>query len=278
MPDTYLETSLLGKPTEYGGAHDAGVLYAVPRAPMRAELGILGTLPFLGADIWNAYELSWLNMRGKPQVALAKIIFPADSPALIESKSLKLYLNGYSQTAMQDMSVVKNRIAADLSRVAGARVDVYLQTPEEVAGQSLTEMAGLLLDRLDIDVEVGQVGKEILQVDASAPQVEETLVSRLLKSNCPVTGQPDWASVQIYYLGAPIDQASLLRYLVGFRTHNAFHEQCAEQIFIDIQHACRPTKLSVYARYTRRGGLDINPWRSNFNATTLPSNLRHPRQ
>ncbi len=278
MPDTHLETSLLGKPTEYGGAHDAGVLYAVPRAPMRAELGILGTLPFLGADIWNAYELSWLNMRGKPQVALAKIIFPADSPALIESKSLKLYLNGYSQTAMQDMSVVKNRIAADLSRVAGARVDVYLQTPEEVAGQSLTEMAGLLLDRLDIDVEVGQVGKEILQVDASAPQVEETLVSRLLKSNCPVTGQPDWASVQIYYLGAPIDQASLLRYLVGFRTHNAFHEQCAEQIFIDIQHACRPTKLSVYARYTRRGGLDINPWRSNFNATTLPSNLRHPRQ
>ncbi len=278
MPDTHLETSLLGKPTEYDGAHDAGVLYAVPRAPMRAELGILGTLPFLGADIWNAYELSWLNMRGKPQVALAKIIFPADSPALIESKSLKLYLNGYSQTAMQDMSVVKNRIAADLSRVAGARVDVYLQTPEEVAGQSLTEMAGLLLDRLDIDVEVGQVGKEILQVDASAPQVEETLVSRLLKSNCPVTGQPDWASVQIYYLGAPIDQASLLRYLVGFRTHNAFHEQCAEQIFIDIQHACRPTKLSVYARYTRRGGLDINPWRSNFNATTLPSNLRHPRQ
>jgi 7-cyano-7-deazaguanine reductase len=278
MPDTHLETSLLGKPTEYSHLHGAEVLYAIPRAPMRAALGISGTLPFLGADIWNAYELSWLNLRGKPQVALAKIIFPADSPALIESKSLKLYLNGYSQTAMQDMNAVKNRIAADLSQVAGARVDVHLQTPEEVDGQRLTEMTGLLLDRLDIDVEVGPVGKEILQVDAGAPQVEQTLVSRLLKSNCPVTGQPDWASIQIYYLGAPIDQSTLLRYLVGFRTHNAFHEQCVEQIFVDIQNVCRPTKLSVYARYTRRGGLDINPWRSNFNATTLPSNSRHPRQ
>lgn len=277
-PDADIGASFLGKPTNYQVPHDVSILYAIPRIPLRVELGIGVNLPFLGADIWNAYELSWLNLHGKPQVALAKLVFPADSPSLIESKSLKIYLNSYSQCAMVDMAAVRNKIMTDLSAVAGAHVVVQLQTPEELTGQALMEMSGLLLDRLDIDVNTSRLENTVLHANRLAPHIEQTLVSRLLKSNCPVTGQPDWASVQVHYVGAPIDQEDLLRYLIGFRHHNAFHEQCVEKIFTDIQTACRPLKLSVYARYTRRGGIDINPWRSNFNAMALPDNIRHPRQ
>ncbi len=140
------------------------------------------------------------------------------------------------------------------------------------------ELDGLLLDRLDIEVDRYEPAPELLKVNAEEAPAEETLVSHLLKSNCLVTNQPDWASVQIHYVGQPIDQEGLLKYLIGFRTHQEFHEQCVERIFMDILRQCQPTKLLVTARYTRRGGIDINPWRSNFSLTRMPSNARNARQ
>lgn len=277
MHDGGLSGAPLGKSVAYAAQYDPGLLYAVERAPLRAQLGLGAALPFIGADIWNAYELSWLNARGKPQVALARLVFPAESSHLIESKSLKLYLNAFSETRCADAEDVRQRIAADLSQAAGVSVTVLLQSPDELEGQPLMELSGLLLDRLDVACDLREPDAQVLVSESGAEPVEQTLVTRLFRSNCPVTGQPDWASVQVYYFGAPIDQAGLLRYLVGFRNHNAFHEQCVEQIFCDILRRCRPQRLAVYARYTRRGGLDINPWRSNFSAV-LPENRRHPRQ
>ena len=269
---------LLGQAVDYAASRDAGILFALARAPLRAEIGVGVALPFLGADVWNAYELSWLNMRGKPELALATLIFPAESPFMIESKSLKLYLNAYSQKNMPDMEAVRQQIAADLSRVAGAAVQVRMRHLASLEGEAMAELPGLLLDRLDVQIHPDDNGVGLLKTVTSEPPIEQTLVSRLLKSNCPVTGQPDWASVQIHYHGSPIEEAGLLRYLIGYRQHQAFHEQCVEQIFMDILHACQPMRLSVYARYTRRGGLDINPWRSNFSTAGLPGNIRHPRQ
>jgi 7-cyano-7-deazaguanine reductase len=269
---------LLGQAVDYAANRDASILFALARAPLRAEIGVGVALPFLGADVWNAYELSWLNMRGKPELALATLIFPAESSFMIESKSLKLYLNAYSQKNMPDIETVRQQIAADLSRVAGAAVQVRMRHPASLEGEAMTELPGLLLDRLDVQIHPDDNGVELLKTVTGEPPIEQTLVSRLLKSNCPVTGQPDWASVQIHYHGSPIDEAGLLRYLIGYRQHQAFHEQCVEQIFMDILHACQPMRLSVYARYTRRGGLDINPWRSNFSTAGLPDNIRHPRQ
>ncbi len=277
MHDDGLSDAPLGKAVTYAVQYDPGLLYAVERAPLRAQLGLGASLPFIGADIWNAYELSWLNARGKPQVALARLVFPAESSHLVESKSLKLYLNAFSETRCTDAEEVRQRIAADLSQAAGASVAVQLQSPDELEGQPLTELGGLLLDRLDVACDLRVPDAQVLISESGAEPVEQTLVTRLFRSNCPVTGQPDWASVQVYYSGAPIDQAGLLRYLVGYRNHNAFHEQCVEQIFCDILRRCRPQRLSVYARYTRRGGLDINPWRCNFSRG-LPENLRHARQ
>lgn len=270
--------SLLGQQVDYALDHDASILFPVARGPLRAELGVAEPLPFMGADVWNAYELSWLNPRGKPELALAVFVFPAESPFLVESKSFKLYLNGYSQRIMADAEAVRQQIAADVSRVAGSTVQVRLRRPEDVAGETLTELPGLLLDRLDVDIEPNASGADLLQTESNSPPIEQTLVTRLFRSNCPVTGQPDWASVQIHYHGTPIKEASLLRYLIGYRQQQAFHEQCVEQIFMDVLRVCRPLRLSVYARYTRRGGLDINPWRSNFSVSGFPANVRHPRQ
>ena len=270
--------SPLGKTSAYVSEYEPGLLFPIARKEKRDELNLSGTMPFFGVDIWNAYELSWLNLRGKPQVALATITAPADSPNIIESKSFKLYLNSFNQTRLAGPDAVLELLCADLSAGFGAPVQVSLSLPPQFEALRFGQLEGVLLDRLDIEINQYQPDPSILFADNASATVEETLVSHLLKSNCLVTGQPDWGSVQIHYVGQPIDQESLLRYLIGFRQHNEFHEQCVERIFVDILRQCRPQKLAVYARYTRRGGLDINPWRSNFSSASKPSNLRLARQ
>lgn len=274
------EHSLLGKPATYQSEYDASLLFPISRAGKRAEIGIsgTGTLPFFGMDIWNAYEVSWLNLRGKPQVAIASIYVPADSPNIVESKSFKLYLNSFNQTRLAGTDALISLLQADLSAGFGAPVQVVLTTADQFGQLRLQELDGVLLDRLDIEVSSYSPNPYLLKADQQAAPVEETLLSHLLKSNCLVTGQPDWGSVQIRYVGPAINQESLLHYLIGFRDHNEFHEQCVERIFTDIMQHCKPQKLSVYARYTRRGGLDINPWRSNFSTGQKPSNARNARQ
>jgi len=272
------EQSALGKTSAYVTDYDASLLFAIPRAEKRAEIGITATLPFFGLDIWNAYEVSWLNLRGKPQIALATFLVPADSPNIIESKSFKLYLNSFNQTRLADSAALLALLKQDISSGFGAAVQVKLTLPDDFSTLKMAELDGLSLDRLDIEVDSYTPNPSLLTCAADAPPVEEKLVSNLLKSNCLVTGQPDWGSVQIHYVGAAINQEGLLKYLIGFRNHNEFHEQCVERIFVDILQHCKPQKLSVYARYTRRGGLDINPWRSNFSSNQFPSNLRNVRQ
>ena len=278
--------SPLGQPTEYRATYAPELLYPIPRQLKRDELGIAaGSLPFVGEDIWNAYEVSWLNMKGKPLVALATFRVPADSPNLIESKSFKLYLNSFNQTAFADSATVQATLARDLSAAAGAAVLVKIEKfsgrPQHpgclLGGQaSFGFPAGILLDDLDITCDLYQPAPELLCA-VNGPIVEETLYSHLLKSNCLVTGQPDWAMVVIRYRGRPIERTGLLRYIVSFRNHNEFHEQCVERIFSDITRQCAPEELSVYARYTRRGGLDINPFRSSTESTA-PDNMREIRQ
>lgn len=272
------EASPLGKQTAYQAEYTPSLLFPIPRQQKRDEIGIVGTLPFFGVDIWNAYELSWLNLRGKPQVAIATFTVPADSPNIIESKSFKLYLNSFNQTRIATPEALSDLLRTDLSAGFGASVQVKLLMPDGFPALQMGELEGLLLDRLDIEVSAYTPNAALLQANHEEAIVEETLVSHLLKSNCLVTGQPDWASVQIHYVGAQIDQERLLQYLIGFRNHNEFHEQCVERIFMDILRQCHPQKLSVYARYTRRGGLDINPWRSNFTTGQRPANLRNGRQ
>ena len=272
------EHSPLGKTSAYRTDYAPELLFPIPRQAKRDELGLRGTLPFFGVDIWNGYELSWLNMRGKPQVAVARFTIPADSPNLIESKSFKLYLNSFNQTKLAGPDALKMLLQQDLSAAAGASVHVTLTMQEDFAKLEMGELEGQLLDRLDIDVDDYSPQPQTLKANFDELPVEETLVSHLLKSNCLVTGQPDWGSVQISYYGPQIDQESLLKYLIGFREHNEFHEQCVERIFTDILRQCKPQHLTVYARYTRRGGLDINPWRTNFSSAQRPSNLRNARQ
>lgn len=270
--------SPLGKASTYRDTYDPGLLFPIPRLDKRAEIGVSGTLPFFGMDLWNAYEVSWLNLRGKPQVAIATLMVPADSPNIIESKSMKLYFNSFNQSRVGGPDALVELLRADLTAAVGANVQVKLTLAEDFSQLKMGEFDGLLLDRLDIDVDRYEPDPSLLQSNRDESPVEETLVSHLLKSNCLVTGQPDWGSVQIRYVGSPIDQAGLLKYLIGFRTHQEFHEQCVERIFMDVLRECAPTKLFVYARYTRRGGIDINPWRSNYSLATMPSNLRQARQ
>ncbi|MGK5069975.1 NADPH-dependent 7-cyano-7-deazaguanine reductase QueF [Janthinobacterium sp. RT4P48] len=272
------EQSPLGKSSAYRSDYAPELLFLIPRQGKRDELELRGTLPFFGLDIWNAYELSWLNQRGKPQVAIAKVSAPADSPNIIESKSFKLYLNSFNQTKLDSPEALLALLKQDLSNGFGAPVQVELTLQEDFGKLKMGEFDGVLLDRLDLEITQYTPSPLLLKAALDEAPVEEKLVSHLLKSNCLVTGQPDWGSVQIEYAGPQIDQESLLRYLIGFREHNEFHEQCVERIFVDILRQCKPQKLSVYARYTRRGGLDINPWRSNFSTGSMPGNLRNARQ
>ena len=271
------DQSPLGKTSAYQTQYAPELLFPIARQQKRDELQITGALPFFGVDIWNGYELSWLNMRGKPQVAIATFMVPADSPNIIESKSFKLYLNSFNQTRLANQDALVELLREDVSAAAGAPVSVTVTMQEDFGRLKMGELDGLLLDRLDIEVDNYSPSPSLLKVTRGQPPVEETLVSHLLKSNCLVTGQPDWGTVQIHYIGDRIDQEGLLRYLIGFREHNEFHEQCVERIFVDIMRQCAPQKLAVYARYTRRGGLDINPWRANFS-TSRPPNLRNARQ
>ncbi len=270
----------LGQATQYPDQYDPSLLFPIPRAENRAKLGFKDSqaLPFVGVDIWNAFELSWLNKKGKPQIALAEFQIPADSPNMIESKSFKLYLNSLNNTHFEDEHQLRELIIKDLSAVAGSKITTRIQATEAVAKKGMQEMSGVLLDRLDIEVDPNlPADPNLLGVNESFGPIEQCLVSHLLKSNCPVTGQPDWASVQIRYQGRPILEEGLLRYLIGFRQLGEFHEHCVETIFTDIKRQCKPEKLSVYARYTRRGGLDINPFRTDYNSP-WPDNIRHARQ
>ncbi|MDT8441591.1 MAG: NADPH-dependent 7-cyano-7-deazaguanine reductase QueF [Desulfuromonadales bacterium] len=267
----------LGKPTVYAVDYDPTLLCPVRRQLKRDELGLREPLPFHGVDIWNAYELSWLTPAGKPVVAMGEFRFPANSPYLIESKSLKLYLNSLNQTRFPDAEAVRALLSRDLGGAAGAPVDVRLIASREFARQQLATLPGRCIDDLPLAIDRYDLHPEFL-VGAGDPlqPVELTLHSHLLKSNCLVTRQPDWASVMIRYRGGRIDEEQLLRYLISFRQHNEFHEQCVERIFHDLLRYCRPERLTVYARYTRRGGLDINPFRSNCAAEV--ANLRLARQ
>lgn len=267
----------LGREVAYPSHYDAGLLFPIARTLGRSEIGIDGdapSLPFVGHDRWHAYELSWLDARGKPVVATATLSVPAASPMLIESKSLKLYLNSFNTTRFESSEAVRRTIATDLSAAAGARVSAMFGVPLVDLRRAPDESG---IDDIGIDIDAyGPPDAAHLAADAAAV-VEETLRSELLKSNCPVTGQPDWATVRIAYRGPRIDRAGLLRYLVSFRDHAEFHEQCVERIFVDVTARCRPLTLSVEARYTRRGGLDINPWRAT-PGVSAPAPGRDERQ
>ena len=277
------EHSPLGKTSAYVDQYDASLLFPIPRAAKRAEIGITGAPPFLGADLWTAFELSWLNERGKPQVALAHITVPCETPNIVESKSFKLYLNSFNNTRFPNAEAVQARIRTDISEAVwrGAAhpgtVGVKLLLPEQFDREPVHELDGLNLDRLDIECTQYQPAPERLSANFTDAPVSEVLVSHLLKSNCLVTGQPDWGSLRIAYSGPQIDQEGLLQYIVSFRNHNEFHEQCVERIFMDLWTRCKPIKLEVYARYTRRGGLDINPWRTS-HPQAMPKNIRTARQ
>ena len=276
----FMATLSLGQATQYPDQYDPSLLFPIPRMDNRKKLGLKEgqALPFVGIDIWNAFELSWLNKKGKPQIALAEFQIPADSPNMIESKSFKLYLNSLNNTRFEDEAEVREKLIADLSSVAGSKITTRIHPTEPVAKKGMQEMGGVLMDRLDIEVEPSLgADPSLLGINEDFGPIEQCLVSHLLKSNCPVTGQPDWASVQIRYQGRPILEEGLLRYLIGFRQLGEFHEHCVETIFCDIKRQCKPEKLSVYARYTRRGGLDINPFRTDHNSP-WPENIRHARQ
>ena len=278
------EQSQLGKSSAYIDQYDASLLFPIPRAVKRAEIGLADkAAPFFGADLWTAFELSWLNLRGKPQVALAHITVPCETPNIVESKSFKLYLNSFNNTRFADAAMVQARIRSDISEATWrgsdtpSTVGVRILLPEMFDREPVHELDGLSLDRLDMDFDTYSPDPSLLSAALDEAPVSEVLTSNLLKSNCLVTGQPDWGSVQISYSGPQIDQAGLLKYLVSFRNHNEFHEQCVERIFMELWTRCKPIKLSVYARYTRRGGLDINPFRTSHPGA-LPGNIRTARQ
>jgi 7-cyano-7-deazaguanine reductase len=277
------EQSQLGKPAGYIDQYDRSLLFPIPRAPKRQEIGLVGQMPFFGADLWTAFELSWLNPRGKPQLAIAHITVPCETPQIVESKSFKLYLGSFSNSTFGSADEVRTRVRDDVSEAvwrgapAASSVGVRLVLPEAFDREPVHELDGLSLDRLEVECTDYTPRPELLSAVVGEQPVTEVLTSNLLKSNCLVTGQPDWGSIQIRYSGPQIEQAGLLRYLVSFRNHNEFHEQCVERIFMDVWRRCKPTRLAVYARYTRRGGLDINPFRTS-HPSALPANIRTARQ
>ncbi len=271
------EHSPLGKSSEYVSTYTPSLLFPIPRAAKWAELGLSAeTLPYSGVDFWNCFELSWLLPSGKPVVAIGEFSIPADSPNIIESKSFKLYLNSLNQTPFASVDALVECLTGDLSSAAGKPVGVKVRTLDDVQAQGIAPLPGICIDGLDIVIsEYNQPQPGLLRCDP-ARQVEESVYSHLLKSNCPVTGQPDWGSVVVQYRGVALDHGSLLSYLVSFRQHADFHEQCVERIFLDLQRLLEPQTLTVFARYVRRGGLDINPYRST--EATAFDNRRLVRQ
>ena len=275
--DNSLKSLKLGQKTEYASQYDRTLLQPVPRALNRDGLDITQNQPFtIGADIWTAYEISWLNEKGLPQVAIADIYLDYQSQNLIESKSFKLYLNSFNQSKFANFNAVQQTMQRDLSECAQGDVKVRLNPVDIYDSQKIDHLQGDCIDEQDIEITSYEFNADWLKDCVSDEIVEEKLVSHLLKSNCLITNQPDWGTLHIHYVGNKIDHEKLLRYVVSFRQHNEFHEQCVERIFCDLMHYAKPEKLTVYARYTRRGGLDINPFRSNFE--NLPENLRLARQ
>lgn len=267
------EMSTLGKKVNYVDQYDNSLLFPIPRKGKRDEIGIDDdNPPFKGYDLWTGYEISFLNQKGKPIVAVGLFTFPADSRCLVESKSFKLYLNSFNQSKFENLKEVEEVITKDLSKSSESsdvKVSLYpldlTKYPEALTKGNLEKNAKYhSLDHLDIEIDSYNYSSDYLKLDDSKEETEEFLCSNLLKSNCLVTGQPDWGSIYVHYLGYKINHESLLRYLISFRQHNEFHEQCVERVFSDIMKILKPEKLTVYARYTRRGGLDINPFRSNF--------------
>ncbi|MCZ4295648.1 MULTISPECIES: NADPH-dependent 7-cyano-7-deazaguanine reductase QueF [Vibrio] len=256
----------LGQKTEYSNQYDPSLLQPVPRSLNRDDLELGDSLPFQGCDIWTLYELSWLNDKGLPQVAIGEVSIPATSANLIESKSFKLYLNSFNQTQFSSWDEVERVLVKDLSQCAGEEVSVTVRSVVDYTDSLIVTMDGECIDEQDIEITSYDFDRTLIQGAATGEVVEESLHSHLLKSNCLITNQPDWGSVEIQYKGKQIDREALLRYIVSFREHNEFHEQCVERIFTDIMEFCQPETLTVYARYTRRGGLDINPYRSNVNS------------
>lgn len=256
----------LGQKTEYSNQYDQSLLQPVPRSLNRDDLELGDSLPFQGCDIWTLYELSWLNDKGLPQVAIGEVSIPATSANLIESKSFKLYLNSFNQTQFSSWDEVERVLVKDLSQCAGEEVSVTVRSVVDYTDSLIVTMDGECIDEQDIEITSYDFDRTLIQGAATGEVVEESLHSHLLKSNCLITNQPDWGSVEIQYKGKQIDREALLRYIVSFREHNEFHEQCVERIFTDIMEFCQPETLTVYARYTRRGGLDINPYRSNVNS------------
>lgn len=271
----------LGKSVAYPASYDASLLAPIARSTARHDLGLPSEdpLPFIGWDLWNAYELSWLNAKGLPKVALLKIRVPCSSPNIVESKSFKLYLNSFNQTRFDSMHEVFDCLRNDLQNALGDQIEIEIIGPDQFNNQTIEEFDGINLDKFDIDIDCYEPNVRLLKLDTNVnKQVEqEKVFSRLLKSNCPVTDQPDWACIEIEYSGQAIEHASLLKYIVSYRTHNGFHEHCVEKIFVDIMKQCHPTSLSVFARYTRRGGLDINPWRGTKDSLP-PQIARSARQ
>lgn len=263
----------LGQDVSYPDSYDPGLLFPIDRAANRRSLEIPG--PWHGADIWNAYEVSWLNQKGKPTAALARFVFPQESPMLIESKSFKLYLNSFNEERFDNAQAVCGIMTRDLSQATGAPVRIALNELGQADRLSCQALEGVNIDGADIEITAYEPAPGLLRCLPSGEVTSETLVSELLKSNCPVTGQPDWGSVQVRYTGPRIDREALLAYIVSLRRHTEFHEHCVEKMYCDIWHACKPRSLMVYARYTRRGGLDINPWRSSEPAeVSLDRGLR----
>ncbi|MCK5820195.1 MAG: NADPH-dependent 7-cyano-7-deazaguanine reductase QueF [Psychromonas sp.] len=268
----------LGTKTDYKNNYDASILQGVPRSLNRDNLQLkTDNLPFIGFDLWNIYELSWLNLSGKPMVATGMIRVPFDSENLIESKSLKLYLNSFNQTKFSTVDEVKNTMQRDLTSCASKIVTITLQTNLDSFSQKLGTFTGSCIDHLDIDVDNYQFSTHYLENISGSQEIKETLYSHLLKSNCLITHQPDWGSVAITYSGKKLNQEKLLRYLISFRNHNEFHEQCVERIYCDLMKFAKINTLCIDARYTRRGGIDINPLRSTTTHENI-NNIRLLRQ
>lgn len=272
-----LKSLTLGQKTEYKHSYEPELLQAVPRSLNRDDLELGDELPFVGCDVWTLYELSWLNQNGLPQVAVGDVTLPATSPNLVESKSFKLYLNSFNQTKFSSWDEVTRTLIKDLSACAGGEVTVEIHPVQAYSQQPIVDMQGECIDNQDIIIDDYEFNAEYLQSSTLEETVNETLHSHLLKSNCLITNQPDWGSVEINYEGKKIDREKLLRYLISFRQHNEFHEQCVERIYTDIMKFCQPSSLTVFARYTRRGGLDINPFRSSHIEKPV-NNLRLARQ
>ena len=259
--------------TEYPTTYTPSLLEPIARQVQRQALGVAhGSLPFEGKDLWRAYEFTWLNDKGKPEVAVADFLIAGESTNLIESKSLKLYLGSFANTVFSRRDEVIQRLESDLTKTVQAPVGVRLVNSTEIQGEGVGQFDGILLDELDIDIVDYQCNPDLLDLESSMI-IQENLHTHLFRSLCPLTGQPDFASIQVNYKGRGISHAGLLRYLISYREHSEFAEQVAERIFVDIMKQCGPERLGVAARYTRRGGIEINAYRSFGESPPIQNRL-----